>query len=41
MARFFSREEYEGLLRSCGFERVRGEDLTLGIASLVCGDKAR
>jgi ubiquinone/menaquinone biosynthesis methyltransferase len=41
MARFFSREEYEDLLRSCGFEHARGEDLTLGIASIVSGDKPR
>jgi ubiquinone/menaquinone biosynthesis methyltransferase len=41
MARFFSREEYEHLLRACGFERVRGQDLTLGIASVVCGERPR
>ena len=32
---FFSRAEYEDALREAGFVRVRGEDLTLGIASIV------
>jgi ubiquinone/menaquinone biosynthesis methyltransferase len=41
MARFFSRNEYEELLRACGFGRVRGDDLTLGVASLVSGERPR
>ena len=36
---FQKREEYEALLRSEGFVNVRGEDLTLGVASIVRGTK--
>jgi ubiquinone/menaquinone biosynthesis methyltransferase len=35
MAGFFSRTEYEGVLRRAGFVGVVGRDLTLGIASIV------
>ncbi len=35
MIGFFSRLEYEQLLRESGFRRVRGVDLTLGVASVV------
>jgi ubiquinone/menaquinone biosynthesis methyltransferase len=35
MAGFFTRDEYEGVLRGAGFDRVRGRDLTLGVASIV------
>jgi ubiquinone/menaquinone biosynthesis methyltransferase len=35
MAGFLSREEYERALGDAGFERVRGSDLTMGVASLV------
>ena len=35
MAGFFSRLEYEDLLRDAGFSNVRAEDLTLGVASIV------
>lgn len=38
MAGFVSRTEYEDALRGCGFSRVRGVDLTLGVASLVCAE---
>ncbi len=41
MAGFLSREEYERTLAWVGFEMVRGFDLTLGIASIVCGSKPR
>lgn len=41
MAGFLTREEYERTLGWVGFERVRGFDLTLGIASIVCGSKPR
>jgi ubiquinone/menaquinone biosynthesis methyltransferase len=41
MARFFRREEYEELLRASGFADVWGADLTLGIASVVRGEKPR
>lgn len=41
MARFFSREEYEGLLRASGFSDVWGADLTLGIAAVVRAEKPR
>jgi ubiquinone/menaquinone biosynthesis methyltransferase len=35
MASFFTREEYEGMLREVGFRNVTGYDLTLGVASIV------
>jgi ubiquinone/menaquinone biosynthesis C-methylase UbiE len=35
MKGFLSREEYEGELARAGFVNVHGEDLTLGVASLV------
>jgi ubiquinone/menaquinone biosynthesis methyltransferase len=35
MTGFLSRAEYEELLRRCGFARVEGRDLTLGVASIV------
>ncbi len=41
MAGFLTREEYERALRGVGFARVRGFDLTLGVASIVCGSKPR
>ena len=39
MAGFLTRTEYERALADVGFERVHGSDLTLGVASLVCGWK--
>ncbi len=39
MKGFLSRGEYEALLARVGFERVRGEDLLLGIASVVSGER--
>jgi len=35
MAGFLRRAEYEAALRDAGFDRVRGFDLTLGVASVV------
>jgi ubiquinone/menaquinone biosynthesis methyltransferase len=35
MKGFLSRSEYEAALAGAGFARVRGEDLTFGVASLV------
>lgn len=35
MAGFLTRDEYEGVLGRAGFSAIRGEDLTLGVASLV------
>jgi ubiquinone/menaquinone biosynthesis methyltransferase len=35
MKGFLSRGEYEAALKGAGFTRVRGEDLSLGVASLV------
>jgi ubiquinone/menaquinone biosynthesis methyltransferase len=35
MAGFMTRQEYERALAEAGFARVRGADLTLGVASLV------
>jgi ubiquinone/menaquinone biosynthesis methyltransferase len=35
MQGFLTRAEYEDALREAGFHSVRGEDLTLGVASLV------
>jgi ubiquinone/menaquinone biosynthesis methyltransferase len=37
MAGFLARKEYETMLEQVGFARVRGYDLTLGVASIVCG----
>ncbi len=39
MAGFLSRAEYERALEEVGFARVRGADLTLGVASIVCSSK--
>ena len=39
MAGFLSREEYERVLAEAGFEWVRGADLTLGVASVVSGQR--
>jgi ubiquinone/menaquinone biosynthesis methyltransferase len=41
MAGFLTREEYERTLEKVGFDNVRGLDLTLGVASIVCGGKSR
>lgn len=41
MAGFLARREYEQLLEGVGFEDVRGFDLTLGVASIVCGSRSR
>ncbi len=41
MQSFASRTEYEAVLREEGFVRVRGEDLTLGIAALVHAEVPR
>ncbi len=38
MAGFLTRQEYEQALSGVGFANVRGEDLTLGVASLVCAE---
>ena len=40
MAGFLTRGQYESALRDAGFARVRGEDLTFGVASIVCGEVA-
>jgi ubiquinone/menaquinone biosynthesis methyltransferase len=40
MASFLSRAEVEAILREEGFRDVRGEDLTLGVASIVSGTKS-
>ncbi|CAN5785087.1 bifunctional demethylmenaquinone methyltransferase/2-methoxy-6-polyprenyl-1,4-benzoquinol methylase UbiE [soil metagenome] len=39
MDAFHTRAAYESLLRRSGFTNVRGYDLTLGIASIVVGEK--
>ncbi|MBI2389612.1 MAG: ubiquinone/menaquinone biosynthesis methyltransferase [Deltaproteobacteria bacterium] len=39
MASFLTRVELEATLRAAGLEDVRGEDLTLGVASIVSGRK--
>lgn len=41
MDAFLSRAEYEAVLREAGFASVRGQDLTLGIASIVVGEAPR
>jgi ubiquinone/menaquinone biosynthesis methyltransferase len=41
MAGFLARDEYEQALAGVGFEDVYGFDLTLGVASIVCGSKSR
>jgi ubiquinone/menaquinone biosynthesis methyltransferase len=38
MAGFLSRDEYQRALLDAGFARVRGQDLTLGIASIVVAE---
>jgi len=40
MAGFFGRNEYEAQLRTAGFDRVEGFDLTLGVASIVRAEVA-
>ena len=37
MAGFLARDEYQRMLAGVGFADVRGLDLTLGVASIVCG----
>lgn len=39
IAHFQTREEYESLLRREGFVNVGGEDLTMGVTSIVRGEK--
>ncbi len=39
MKAFLTRREYEDTLVEAGFCAVRGQDLTLGVASIVRGDK--
>lgn len=41
MAGFLTRQEYERLLADVGFGRVRGRDLTLGVASIVRAEVTR
>jgi len=41
MAGFLTRQEYERTLEKIGFADVGGFDLTLGVASIVCGWKGR
>ncbi len=38
---FFSRPEYERAVTQAGFVRVTGDDLTLGVASIVRGEASR
>jgi ubiquinone/menaquinone biosynthesis methyltransferase len=40
MAGFLTRQEYERLLVGVGYSRVRGSDLTLGVASVVRAEVA-
>jgi ubiquinone/menaquinone biosynthesis methyltransferase len=40
MAGFLARHEYESLLRESGFSRVSGQDLTMGVASIVTAEVA-
>ena len=40
MRGFYSRTEYEGVLREAGFSSVSGADLTFGVASIVSGEVA-
>ncbi len=39
MATFLTRTELESILREHGFSDVHGEDLTLGVASIVAGSR--
>lgn len=39
MASFLTRKQLQDLLRESGMRDVRGEDLTLGVASIVVGSK--
>ncbi len=41
MATFLTRGEYEQLLSRVGFGRVGGQDLTLGVASIVRAEVSR
>jgi ubiquinone/menaquinone biosynthesis methyltransferase len=41
MAGFFTRTEYENALLDVGFARVRGFDLTFGVASIVVGEVSK
>jgi ubiquinone/menaquinone biosynthesis methyltransferase len=41
MATFLTRRELESMLREHGFVDVHGEDLTLGVASIVAGTRGR
>ena len=41
MKGFLSRAEYQRLLEGAGFRNVRGEDLTLGVASIVRAEVER
>jgi ubiquinone/menaquinone biosynthesis methyltransferase len=41
MAAFLTRQEYEGLLADVGFGRIRGRDLTLGVAAIVRAEVSR
>lgn len=41
MGAFLSREDYERMLRSVGFEHVRGEDQMLGISAIVSARRPR
>jgi ubiquinone/menaquinone biosynthesis methyltransferase len=41
MGAFFTRDEYQRLLSDVGFGRVRGRDLTLGVASIVRAEVTR
>lgn len=39
MASFLTRAELEGIFRDAGMRSIHGEDLTLGVASIVAGTK--